>query len=108
MPWLVTHAVARADGVSELHGVACGDLAQDLARVEGLRVVVELPAPRVLGTARLEGEGASRVPVYARGVALDPVARLEQLALFLLEGLPAALERDVPGARLEIRVGNGS
>lgn len=104
LPWLVTHAVARADGPPELWGVACASLPQDLARVEGMQVVVELPAPRLLGRATLEGERAQRVPLYAPEAVPAGGARLVELALALLEGMPEALARDIPGASLVVRV----
>lgn len=108
MPWLVTHAVAAADGgPPEVFGVDCASLPKDLAHLEGLKVVVELPHPRALGRVELSGERANRVPLYAPELALDPAQRLTELALYLLEGIPRALERDVPGASLEIRVAGG-
>jgi hypothetical protein len=103
-PWLVTHAVARAAGEPELWGIDCAALTPELARLEGLTVVVELPAPRVLARAALTGEPGQRVPLYAPEVRPDAAQRLSELALYLLEGIPGALERDVPGAKLEIRV----
>lgn len=105
MPWLVTHAVAAADGgAPELFGIECDALPHDLARREGMTIVVPLPAPHRLGRATLVGERAQRVPLYAADVKLEPVTRLRELALYLLEGIPHALERDVPGATLEIHV----
>ncbi|HEX6885413.1 MAG TPA: hypothetical protein VF530_18705 [Planctomycetota bacterium] len=105
MPWLVTHALAPADGgPPELWGIECATLARDLGRREGLTVVVSLPAPHPLGRATLVGERAQRVPLFAPAAAPDARARLADLALHLLEGIPRALERDIPGARLEIRV----
>ena len=105
MPWLVTHALAAEDGgPPELWGVDCSTLPKELGVIEGLRVVVNLPAPRPLGRETLEGVRAERVPLFARGAVLDSRERLAALALYLLEGIPAALERDVPGAALEIRV----
>lgn len=105
MPWLVTHAIAPADGgPPELWGIECAVLPRDLGVREGLAVVVHLPAPRPLGRATLEGERAQRVPLFAPAAAPDARARLADLALHLLEGMPRALERDIPGARLEIRV----
>jgi hypothetical protein len=101
MPWLVTHAVAAAEGPPELWGVDCGDLSKDLAHREGMKIVVALPHPRVLGRATLEGERKNRVPLYAAAVQPDASARLSELALALLEGIPHALERDIPGASLE-------
>lgn len=104
MPWLVTHAVAGPAGVNELWGIDCALLPRELAHLEGLRVVVELPAPRLLARASLAGEQVQRVPLYAPGASPDPAQRLSELALYLLEGMPRALERDVPGAALEIRL----
>jgi hypothetical protein len=103
-PWLVTHAVARSGGAPELWGIDCASLGPEIARLEGLTVVVELPAPRVLARAELTGEPSQRVPVYAEDVSPDAARRLSELALYLLEGIPGALERDVPGAKLEVRV----
>ena len=104
-PWLVTHAVARPDGDPELWGIDCTALTPELAHLEGLTVVVELPAPRVLVRAPLEAEQGQRVPLYAPETSPDAAQRLSELALYLLEGIPKALERDVPGASLTIRVG---
>lgn len=105
MPWLVTHAIAAEDGgPPELWGIDCSTLPKDLGVLEGLRVVVNLPAPRRLGRATLEGERAERVPLFAPGAVSDAGERLASLALYILEGIPGALARDVPGAALEIRV----
>ncbi len=103
-PWLVTHALARADGPPELWGIDCATIPQDLAHLEGLCVVVELPAPRPLTRATLDGEQENRVPLYAPEVRPDPATRVSELALYLLEGIPGALARDIPGASLVIRV----
>jgi hypothetical protein len=107
MPWLVTHARVQpspAGGAHEVWGVDCAELPQDLARIDGLTVVVTLPAPRPLGHVDLASEPASRVPVLGPGEEVDAAARLTALALHLLEDMPRALERDIPGARIEIRV----
>jgi len=103
-PWLVTHAVARPRGDPELWGIDCAGLSAELAHLEGLSVVVDLPAPRVLAHASLADEQAQRVPLYAAEARPDAAQRLSELALYLLEGIPRALERDVPGASLTIRV----
>jgi hypothetical protein len=42
--------------------------------------------------------------VLAPGEQVDAAGRLAALALHLLEDMPRALERDIPGARVEIRV----
>lgn len=104
MPWLVTHAVARAGGEPELWGIDCASLPKELGHLEGLTVVVELPAPRLLAHMSLAGEQVQRVPLYAPATSPDARQRLSELAFYLLEGMPRALERDVPGASLEIRV----
>lgn len=103
-PWLVTHAVARGDGPPELWGIDCAALPKDLAHLEGLVVVVELPAPRALARVALDAQQGSRVPLYASAVRPDPATRVSELALYLLEGIPSALQRDIPGATLVIRV----
>ncbi|MEQ1892418.1 MAG: hypothetical protein ABL998_07765, partial [Planctomycetota bacterium] len=103
-PWLVTHAVAGADEVSELYGVDCAELLPTLARRSGLEVVVALPAPHALGRIALAGERAQRVPTYAPEVVVDGPGRLAALALYLLEEMPAALARDIPGASIVIEV----
>jgi hypothetical protein len=104
MPWLVTHAVSQSEGPPELWGIDCGALPRELARLEGLSVVVDLPRPRALGRMELSGPRARRVPLFASEARPDPAARLAELALYLLEGMPDALRRDVPGAALTIRV----
>ncbi len=103
-PWLVTHAVASPEGPSELWGLDCAALPRELAHREGLQVVVELPAPRPLGRVSLEAQQAERVPLYAPAARPDPALRLQELALYLLEGIPRALERDIPGATIVVRV----
>lgn len=105
-PWLVTHAVRTAGGGDpELYGIDCTALPATLSHVEGTTVVVELPAPRLLGSRPLHGDQASFVPIYESGASVpDPGARLRELALYFLDKLPAALAKEIPGATLEIRV----
>ncbi len=105
-PWIVTHRVAAPDGgVPVVWGVDCASLPQELARREGAAIVVELPAPVALARAELDAFQARTVPTYPPGAAVpDPAARLADLATYFLERLPAALEREIPGARLEVRV----
>lgn len=107
MPWLVTHAIAGTGAEPpEIWGIDCEALPQELSHLEDMTVIVELPAPRPLGRAPLSGDFASRVPLYAPGQPIpDPAERLRDLALFLLEGMPRALARDIEGATIEIRVG---
>ena len=104
MPWLVTHAVAVEGGPPEVWGVDCATIPKDFAHIEGMTIVVELPVPRLLAHAPIDGDGQDRVPLFAPEAVPDARARLTALALHLLEGIPAALERDVEGAHLEIRV----
>jgi hypothetical protein len=105
-PWLVTHAVRRADGVLEFHGLDLASLPRNLTRAEGMSVVVELPAPRALGPGVLEGESGRYVPVYAEGEPIpDPAARLQSQVLWILDRLPEALAHDIQGARIEVRIG---
>ena len=68
-------------------------------------VVIELPKPRALGRLGLDGDRTRYVPLMDTP-ATDELAaeRLRELALWFLEGLPAALRRDIPGASIEIRV----
>ncbi len=107
LPWLVTHAVAAGPaGEAELWGIDCSRLGSVVSRVEGLAVVIELPAPAALGRAPLTAEQAHRVPVYGSAEeAPDPAGRLRGLVLFFLEDMPEALARDIPGATIEIRIG---
>lgn len=104
-PWLITHAVDDGDGPSELWGIDCSELPRELAHLEDLAVVIELPAPRLLGRGELADDHFEYIPVYADGEAVpDPSERLRGLALYLLAGIPAALGKDIEGATLEIRV----
>jgi hypothetical protein len=105
-PWLVTHAVADpAGGDPELWGIDCTELDPErLTRVEGLTAVVELPHPRALGRVALSKGMAEHVPVFAANTPVDAEQRLRDLALALLEGMPRALESDIEGAHLEIRI----
>jgi hypothetical protein len=120
-PWLVTHALPAGEahtGVEpttaepggaapfELWGVRADLLPVDLARQEGLTVVVDLPVPERLGRSPLTSEAARFVPVVdPAGAPFDAAGRLHEIALHLLEGLPRALAEDIPGARLELEVG---
>lgn len=104
MPWLVSHAFRAGAGPAEIWGVECAALGESLLRREGLVLAVVLPAPRRLAFAPLPGSRESRVPHFEPGAAVDGAARLAALARHLLAELPSALERDIPGARLEVRV----
>jgi len=116
-PWLVTHALAP-EGVDPLDanepmdafGIDFGELPIDVVRLDGLEVSIELDAPAAQGRVRLEGLNAPLVPRYPHDAALPPA---EELAIELIEGalrrpddFLAAYERDNPGARFVIRVGD--
>ena len=105
-PWIVTHRIAGTDGRPDtIWGVPCDEIGQDLAHIEGLTVVVELPPPRALGAFELDRDQARYVPRYASpDLAPDPDARLTELAAFFLERLPVALSHEIPGAKIEVRV----
>lgn len=104
-PWLVTHAV-RADGGVDIYGIDLSDMPRTVARIDGSIVHVDLPMPRRLGTGILTGDNAAAVPVVASAdLAPDPVQRARYLVHFVLDGLSGALERDIPGAKLEIDIG---
>lgn len=105
-PWLVVHALDPGDGgPPEAWGLDLEALPRPLSRVEGLTIVVELPAPRRLGRAPLAGDKARFVPVYGPGDAIpDPREPLRARALAALERLPQALAKDIEGARLEMRI----
>jgi len=104
-PWLVTHALRLPDGGVDFYGLACDEIPRNLAHLEGLELVVELGAPHRLGPGDLDRERARYVPVFDDLAALrSPSQRLIELATYLLEGLPAALEKDIPGAKLVVRV----
>lgn len=118
-PWLVTHAVPAGAGVFntvpaeagtfDFFGVPADLLPHEITRREGPTIVLELPAPRWLGRGKLDGDSAAYVPIVDAGVEAGEAQnradeRLISLALFLLEDLPARLEKDIAGARLEVRV----
>jgi len=106
-PWIVTHTVEAEDGGAPfVHGVDVQDLSHDLLRREGLTVVLQLDAPRMLGRARLGGDSAEHIPHYRAEVPQDVAdARLREIVEFLLADLVKALEKDIEGASLEVRIG---
>jgi hypothetical protein len=108
-PWLVTHAV-RLEGESPsrlaIYGVDLTEVPRDVARIEGLTVRVKLPRPRRLAVGGLSGDNAAAVPIAAsEDRAPDGIERARYLLRFAFDGLSQALERDIPGARIEIEVG---
>ena len=105
LPWLVTHAVRTGEGEPpELWGIDCEALPMQLSRIEGMSVVIDLPRPRLLGRHELVGDMVEHVPLIAPDSGFDAGARLEEIALFLLEGMPRALEKDIEGASIRVSV----
>ncbi|MCZ6597841.1 MAG: hypothetical protein O7B99_09405 [Planctomycetota bacterium] len=104
-PWLVTHTLGAEGETPEVWGLDVSRLSREPLRRDGMTVILELPAPRLIEHARLVGMNAQVVPHYTRPEDVpDPSARLEYLVDWFLEDLVGALERDIEGARLEVRV----
>ncbi len=104
-PWLVTHALDVGEGQLELWGIDCESIPHGVSTVEGMTVFVDLPAPYALGRIPRDGQFTSYVPVYSSAADVpDPAARLTTVATHLLEGMPAALARDIEGATIEFRI----
>lgn len=105
-PWLVTHAVGTSPAALEIYGIDLTDMPRDIVRIEGLRAIVHLPAPRLLGIGPLTGDHASFVPVYpAESSAPAATERARELGRYALEGLGHALARDIEGASLAVEIG---
>jgi hypothetical protein len=105
-PWMVTHAVRSSDGGDPtLWGVDCEALGPGLVRREGTVIVVAVPAPVPLGRVPLTPRMGEHIPVAEPGETFDGAERLRTLVLYLLDRIPQALEREIAGARLEVRVG---
>ena len=63
MPWLVSHVVESDDAAGpEIWGLDLAALPQDLARQDGMRIVVELPQPGLLGRGEPVGRERARDP----------------------------------------------
>ena len=105
-PWLVTHLVeSGGEEPPAVWGLDVSDLSKDLLHREGMSAVLTLDAPRLLGHVRFGGDSVRHAPRYAPGTPVpDPRTRLEELAVWFLEGLMGALERDIPGAGFEVRI----
>ncbi len=109
MPWLVSHAVEDGDPAGpELYGLDLAALPQDIARQDGMRVVVDLPHPGLLGRGEPEGENAREIPRFAtRAEAPDVAVRIHDLVSWALShpnDMPRALAEDIPGASLAVEV----
>ncbi len=109
MPFLISHGVREPGGLVELWGVDF--LRPDSIQVtdtrdeEGLVIEVHVPAPHNLGSGRLEGDNAERVPLYdSLEEVPDPQERVEELIEWFLGGMQKAVARDIPGVRMEVLV----
>jgi hypothetical protein len=109
-PWIVTHAVGadRRGAELEIWGFDFTSLPKHFVRREGLDVVVEVPAARLLGTGELSGDRLSNVPCIAPGVAFDVEARERQVVEWALQRFVTGLTRDIEGAKLVVRIGSTS
>lgn len=108
-PWIVTHTLAATDGgPPRVFGLDVSDLpAEGILRQEGMTLYLELPAPVEVGRAVLTGDNAEHIPAYERpGDVPDPAARLGELVEWFLADLMGALEREIEGARFEVRIGD--
>lgn len=107
-PWLATHAIGGT-GPLDIFGIDLSEMPRELGQIDGLLVRVRLPLPVRLASAELTGVHAPFVPIYASSAqAPDPVVRAHELVAWALAGVGAALERDIPGARLSIEIGPGT
>lgn len=110
-PWLVTHAQESpvAGQPPRLWGVDLSDLDPSWVHRDGLAVVVDLPAPHELGHAWLPADKEAGVLRLAAGSDSPPegaaAARARDVALWSLERLDQAVRKDIPGAALQVRVG---
>ena len=109
-PWLIAHVVEPVEGGGEVEpeiwGVDFTDLPPEVTGREGMVVVVSLPPAKLLGRGRIGGDKALHVPSYAEGAEIpDPAARAAWIVAWSLEKLIEALEGDIEGASLEVRIG---
>jgi hypothetical protein len=107
-PWLVTHVVEPSSDPAqhEIWGVDLTGLGPEVTRREGMTVVVELPAARLLGPGPLSGDKSVNVPRYRPGTPVaDPNERAEFVVEWFLAQIEEGLAGDVEGAALEARVG---
>jgi hypothetical protein len=110
-PWLVTHTVGaeRNSPDQEIWGVDLSGLTPDITAREGLAAVVTLPATKLLGRGSIRGDNARHVPHYVPGDPIpDADARAREIAAWSIERLSAALSKDIPDARLVVRIGAGT
>lgn len=107
-PWYVSHVVASDDPEEppEVWGIDFSNLSPEVLSVEGMDVVLRLPAPRLLARDVLVGDKAFGVPVFATRDELDPCDLVEARLDRYLERTRAGLQRDIPGAGLVVVVGD--
>lgn len=108
-PWLVTHTVGgeRSAGPVEVWGVDIANLEPQATGRDGLCVTLTLPPPKLLARESFGLDGndmSNNVPHYASAeLAPDPRERARSIVTWALERLIRPLERDIPGARFEVR-----
>lgn len=108
-PWLVTHTVGgpRDAGPVDVWGVDLTNLTPEATGRDGMCVTLTLPAPVLLAHEWFGRDGndmANNVPHYERTeLAPDPRERARGIVSWALERLIRPLERDIPGARFEVR-----
>ncbi len=107
-PWYVTHQVEGTDATQpEIWGIDLSDLEQDMVAQEGLVARLVLPAPEVLEHGRLGGDKAQGVPYFKQGAQVpDPSTLACERLVRYLERITHGLAGDIPGARLEVQVGD--
>ena len=110
LPWIVTHRFDPQDGQPpEVWGIDVGKLPKALTHVEGTKMVLTLPKPTLLGRIELRSADENHVPVYTDPTEIeDPDRRLQSLAFWFLEGVPKAMEKDIPGSTFEVRIVEGA
>lgn len=102
-PWFVTHTVRTEP--PEVWGIAVDEMGRDFCRAEGLRVLVELPEPRLLAREPLVGDYAAAVPAFDPGQPVDAAQRLRGMVERLLARPATTLAKEIPGAELVVVVG---
>jgi hypothetical protein len=107
-PWYVTHVVAPASSSEppSIYGIDFSKLPQDVARQDGLTVLVVLAAPALLARDVLVGDRALGVPVFQADASVPDGRELALKRLVpYLDYLERGLVRDIPGAQIVIEVG---
>lgn len=108
-PWLVTHTLGgdRAREPVEVWGVDLARLTPEATSRDGMCVTLTLEPPRLLAREWFGRDGndmANNVPHYASAQAApDPRDRASSIVNWALKRLIDPLERDIAGARFEVR-----